>query len=162
MADFLEEIERFLASFSPEEVAVMRHAFRAILEGRPARVAELQAGVGFPPAVVDEAIQRLSERGVFVVEPDTGEITGARGISLAETSHRLLLDGTLRYAFCAVDAVGVPVALRATATIESHCRHCRAPLTLKLKDGVVVEAPPGGMVIWAIERDLGRSLRAHT
>jgi len=161
MADFLEEIERFLASFSSEEVAVMRHAFRAILEGRPAQVAELEAGVGFPPAVVDEAIQRLTERGILVVEPDTGEITGARGISLAETSHRLVLDGRQRYAFCAVDAVGIPVALRATATIESHCHHCRAPLTLKLKDGVVVEAPEG-MVIWAVERDLTRSLRAHT
>ena len=161
MADFAEEIERFLASFSPEEVAVMRHAFRAILEGRPARAAELQTGVGLPPAVVDEAIQRLSGRGVLVVEPDTGEITGARGISLAETSHRLLLDGRQRYAFCAVDAVGIPAALGAEATIDSHCHHCRTPLRLTAKDGVVVEAPEG-IVIWAVERDLSRSLRAHT
>jgi len=161
MADFLEEIERFLASFSSEEVAVMRHAFRAILNGRPAPVAELQAGVGLPSAVVDTAVQRLTERGILVVEPDTGEITGAHGISLAETPHRLVLDGRQRYAFCAMDAVGIPAALRASATIESQCHHCRTPLTLTLKDGVVVEASEG-IVIWAVERDLSRSLRAHT
>ena len=46
MADFAEEIEQFLASFSPEETAVMRHAFRAILAGRPTNVAEVPEAVG--------------------------------------------------------------------------------------------------------------------
>ena len=161
MADFSEEIERFLASFSPDEVAVMRHAFRAILEGRPATVAELPAALGFAPAVVEAAVGHLTERGVVVIEPETGEIMGARGLSLTETAHRLFLEGETRYAFCAVDAVGIPAALGATATIESHCHHCQAPLRLTLKDGMVVHAPEG-MVIWAVERDLSRSLRAHT
>ena len=101
------------------------------------------------------------ERGVIVVEPDTGAITGSRGLSLAETCHRLLLDGHQRYAFCAVDAVGIPVALGADARVESLCHHCGQPLTLDLKGG----APQGarqGIVIWAVERDLTRSLRAHT
>ncbi len=45
MADFAEEIERFLTSFSSEEIAASRHAFRAILDGRPVRVGELPAVV---------------------------------------------------------------------------------------------------------------------
>lgn len=161
MVEFLEEIERFLASFSPDEVAVMRQAFRAILEGRSATVAELPAAVGLAPAVVEAAVGHLTERGVVVIEPETGKITGARGLSLTETAYRLFLEGRSRYAFCAVDAVGIPAALGATATIESHCHHCQAPLRLTLKDGVVVDAPEGVM-IWAVERDLSRSLRAHT
>ena len=161
MADFAEEIERFLASFSPEEVAVMRHAFQAILAGRPAMVAELPTAMGLPSAVAEAAVERLTERGILVVEPDTGKITGARGLSLTETSHRLILEGQRRYAFCAVDAVGIPAALETDATVESKCHHCQTPLRLTVKEGVVVEAP-GGMVIWAVERDLTRSLRAHT
>jgi len=161
MVDFAEEIERFLASFSPDEVAVMRHAFRALLDGRPATVAELPAALGLPPAVVEAAVGHLNERGTLVVEPATGEITGARGLSLVETPHRLILDGRQRYAFCAVDAVGIPAALGTAARIESHCHQCRAPLRLTLKDGVIVEVPEG-MVIWAVERDLSRSLRTHT
>ncbi len=161
MADFAEEIEHFLASFSPDEVALMRLAFQAILDGRPARVPELPAAMDLPPAAVRTAVERLAERGIIVVEPDTGEITGARGLSLTETAHSLVLGERRRYAFCAVDAVGIPAALGGAATIESHCHSCRTPLRLQVKDGAVVEAPQG-TVIWAVERDLTRSLRAHT
>ena len=161
MADFVEEIERFLASFSPEENALSRHAFRAILDGQPATVAGFSAALGLPPASVERAIARLSERGVIVIEPENGWIVGVRGLSFTETSHRLTLDGRERYAFCAVDAVGIPAGLGADARVESHCHHCRAPLTLQVRDGAVVEAPDG-IVIWAVERDLNRSLRAHT
>lgn len=161
MADFVEEIERFLASFSPEEQAVMRHAFRALLAGRPATVGGLRDAVGLPPPVVEKAVEHLTERGIILIEPETGQIRGARGLSLTETSHRLILDGRERYAFCAVDAVGIPAALGAEATIESRCRHCDAPLRVTVKDGAVAGDPPG-IVIWAVERDLDRSLRAHT
>jgi len=88
MADFSEDIERFLASFSSEDLAVMRHAFRAILAGRPAKVGELAAAVGLPPAAVHETVERLTARGTLVVEPGTAEITGARGLSLSETRVR--------------------------------------------------------------------------
>ena len=161
MADFAEEVEHFLASFSPDEVAVMRLAFQAILEGRPATVAELPAATGLSPNAVRAAVERLTERGTIVVEPDTREITGARGLSLVATPHHLVLDGRRGYAFCAVDAVGIPAALGTAATIESRCHHCQAPLRLTVKDGAVMEAPQG-TVIWAVERDLTRSLRAHT
>ena len=161
VADFADEIERFLASFSPEEVVLMGLAFQAILDGRPAPTAELPAAAGLPPATVAAAVEHLAERGILVLEPETGEITGARGLSLAETSHRLILGGQRRYAFCAMDAVGIPVALGTAATIESECHHCQVPLRLTVKDGAVVQ-PPQGAVIWAVERDLTRSLRAHT
>ena len=161
MADFVEEIEHFLASFSPEETAVMRHAFRAILDGTPAKVAELPAAMGLPPSVVEAAVGRLVERGILVVEPKTGQITGARGISLTETAHRLTLDGRERYAFCAVDAVGIQAALGGNARVESHCYHCRKPIAVEFRTGTVAEATEG-TVIWAVERDLSRSLRAHT
>ena len=161
MPDFVEEIEHFLGSFSPEEVAVTRHAFRAILDGRSVTVAGLPAALSLPLAVVEAAVGRLTERGIIVVEPQTGQILGARGLSLTETSHRLLLGGRQRYAFCAVDAVGIPAALGDEARVDSRCHHCQAPLTVALRGGAVVEAPEG-MVIWAVERDLNRSLRAHT
>jgi len=157
MADFAEDIERFLASFSPEEIAVMRHAFRAILEGEPTTIDDLT--LGLPRSSADDTVQRLLDRGTLVLED--GRITGARGLSLTETPHRLVLDGRQRYAFCAVDAVGIPIALGADAAVESHCHHCRRPVRLEIHGGTIVDAPPG-LVIWAVERDLTRSLRAHT
>ena len=161
MTDFLEEIERFFASFSPEEVSVSRYAFQALLGGEPAKLAELPAVLRLVPAAVSSAVSRLVERGVLVVEPETGRILGVRGLSLTETGHRLSLTGRHFYAFCAVDAVGIPAALRADARVESHCHHCRAPLAIELL-GETLTATPEGTVIWAVERDLTRSLRAHT
>ena len=136
-------------------------AFQAILDGRPPPTAELPAAAGLPPATVAAAVEHLAQRGTLVLEPEAGEITGARGLSLVETSHRLILGGQRRYAFCAVDAVGIPAALGAAAIIESRCHHCQTPLRLRVKDGAVVKAPQG-TVILAVERDLTRSLRAHT
>lgn len=161
MADFAEEIEQFLGSFSPEEWAVLRHGFRAILDGQPATVPQLPAALGLPAAVVEAAVGRLTERGIIVVEPETEQIVGARGLSLSETSHCLTLPGRRLYAFCAVDAIGIPVALGADATVKSRCHHCRASLTVHLRGGAVVDAPEG-MVIWAVDRDWSRSLRAYT
>jgi hypothetical protein len=161
MADFVEEIERFLASFSPDEEVVTRYAFRAILAGQPATVAELPAAVGLAPEAVEAAVSSLIERGAMVVDPETRRITGARGLALTETCHRLFLEGRPRYAFCAVDAVGIPAALGTVARIDSHCHHCRVPLSVVIQDRTPI-SDPSGVVIWAVERDLSRSLRAHT
>lgn len=160
MTDFVEEIDRFLASFSAEEAAVSRYAFRALLNGRPAKVAELPEAIGLPRAVAEAAVAQLVERGT-VIEDNARRIIGVRGLSLTETAHRLTLNGSRFYAFCAVDAVGIPAALEAEARIESRCHHCQAPLSLELRGGQVIDAPEG-IVIWAVERDLSRSLRAHT
>lgn len=161
MADFVEEVEEFLASFSPEEGAVSRHAFWAILDGRPATVTELADAVWLPEGVVARALGRLVERGIMVVEPETERVVGVRGLSWIETDHRLILEGRQFYAFCAVDAVGIASALKADARIESCCHHCRAPLAVEVRGGAVIDAPEG-VVIWAVERDLNRSLRAYT
>ena len=160
MSDFREEIERFFASFSPEEVRVSRHAFQALLGGEPAKLSELPAALRLTPAAVTSAVNQLVERGVVMVD-ETGRMVGVRGLSLPETDHRLSLAGRQFYAFCAVDAVGIPAALRADARVESRCHHCRAPLVVELRGGVIAESPEG-MVIWAVERDLTRSLRAYT
>ncbi len=161
MSDFVEEIAQFLASFSPEEVAVSRRAFHQILDGTPALVAELPTALGLPPLAVDAALARLTERGTVAVVAEPDRIVGVRGLSLVETDHRLTVDGHRLHAWCAVDAVGIPAALRADARVESRCHHCRAPLSVELRGGAVVDAPEG-IVIWAVERDLRRSLRAHT
>jgi alkylmercury lyase len=161
MTDFLDGLEAFLQSFSPDEAAVSRAAFRELLSGRPTRVESLSVAVGLPAPVVERAVARLVERGTMARDAATGEIVGTRGLSLTETPHALVLDGRRLYAFCAVDAVGIPAALGLDARVESRCHVCRRPLTLTFTEGAVTEATPG-VVIWAAERDLTRPLHSHT
>lgn len=97
----------------------------------------------------------------MAVAPDPDRIVGVRGLSLVETRDRLTLGGRQLYAWCAVDAVGIPAALGGEARVDSCCHHCGAPLPVALRDGAVAGAPPG-MMVWAVERELSRPLRAYT
>lgn len=100
MPDFVEGIEQLLESFSPEEVAVTREVFQGLLESRATRLETLPVALGIPPSVVETVVARLIDRGTVARDPGTGEIVGARGLSLTETPHRLVLSGRPLYAFC--------------------------------------------------------------
>lgn len=161
MTDFVDGIEQFLESFSPEEQAVMRLVFQRLLEGRGTRPETVATTLGMPAEIIETAIAQLVERGTMERDPVTREIVAARGLSLTDTPHRLSVNGRQLYAFCAVDAVGIPAALGTDARIASRCHACGAPVSLTLTGGAVTEASPG-TVIWAAERDLTRSLRRYT
>lgn len=161
MTDFLRSIDEFLATFTPEEQAVTRVVFRSLVEGRAIRPEAVADALEISLTAVERAVDQLIERGAMERDGDSGELVAARGLSLAETPHRLVLDGLQLYSFCAVDAVGIPAALQVDARVESRCHVCGAPVTLALSGGMVTDASPGA-VIWIAERDLTRSLRRYT
>ncbi len=155
------DVERFLASFSDDEIRITRYAFRGLLAGQATEVQVLPVATGLSSEAVAAALDSLFKRGTITVEGEPGRITAARGLSLAETRHRLEIDDRMLYAFCAVDAVGIPAALQLDAVARSRCHHCGVPLELAFAQGRVARAPEGVM-IWAAERDLTRNLREHT
>jgi alkylmercury lyase len=157
MADFLDGAAEFLATFTKPERAVSRHAFLRLLEGRGAALSEVGGALGLSAEAVAAAVRGLRERGTLLVDDETGTIVGARGLTLRPTRHALAMSGRRFYAFCAIDAIGIPAALGADARVASGCHGCGAPVALTLR----VQAP-AGTVIWASERDPARSLREHT
>jgi hypothetical protein len=138
---------------------VARHAFRGILAGEPVACCDFSTALGLSPAETDAAIERHVGRGTMVVKD--GRVVAARGLSLPPTPHVLDMAGRRLHAFCAVDAVAIPIALALDAAIDSACAGCGARLALRVRDGAVTEAP-AEVVIWAAERAPERSLRAHT
>lgn len=169
MADFLEALEDGLARYSGDEMAVARQAFGELLGGRPASIAGIARGLGAPRLRVEAIVARLVERGTVTLDREGDTIVGARGLSLTPTAHRLTVlprppeAGGARqlYAFCAVDAVGIPAALALDAHVESQCHLCGAELALTLTGGAVARAP-ADLVIWAAEHDPARPLRDYT
>jgi len=161
MTDFLRGIDEFLATVTPEEQAVTRVVFRRLLGGQGIRPEAVAATLEIPLTAVERAVDHLVERGTMERHADSGELVAARGLSLVETPHRLIIDGRPLYAFCAIDAVGIPAALQVEAQVESRCHVCGAPVSLTLRGGKVTNASPAAL-IWAAERDLTRSLHRFT
>ena len=159
--DFLDGAADYLASFTDDERAVSRQAFRHLLEARAAGPAAIARELGLSAEAVESAVRGLRARGTLVQDDATGAIVGARGLTLRPTRHALVISGRQLYAFCAIDAVGIPAALGADADVASRCHGCAAPVALRLRAGALVDVP-SGTVIWASERDPARSLREHT
>jgi hypothetical protein len=160
VADFLEGRAARVRSLPADEAAVARRAFRLLLEGRAVPPAALVSRARARETVAG-ALARLRDRGMLALDPATGDVVHARGLSLLRTAHAMRLDDRPLYANCAVDAVGIPAALSRDAAVASRCHACRAPLTLALRAGAVALAP-AGLAVWAPDFDPSRPLDRHT
>ena len=102
---------------TPEAAAVRAATFRLLLdEGRPVTAADLEAKTGLDASVIAEVI----ERGAGRVElDDHRHIVGIAGLTINPTRHQLIIKNETRWTWCALDAVGILGALKATGAIRS-------------------------------------------
>ncbi|MBI3973465.1 MAG: organomercurial lyase MerB [Chloroflexi bacterium] len=121
--------------------------------GRPVRPETLAAEAGYPLGVVAEALER------FGAETDeTGAIVGA-GLSLVPTQHRVLLDGRLFYAWCALDTLFFPVVLNRTFRVESPCATTRMPVRLTVTPDGIAALEPATAAVSLVAGETGGQVR---
>lgn len=63
-------------------------------------------------------------------------IVAAAGLSLVPTRHELVVSDVDLFAWCALDAVGIPATLEATAIVTSTCGTCGNAMTVKIAESV--------------------------
>ncbi|MBX6340928.1 MAG: hypothetical protein IRY97_00595 [Thermomicrobiaceae bacterium] len=138
----LESIERirerwlaFAREQDPACVGLSRLAFAALRRGQPLALAEARAALGLDEGSFAALVQRMVGRGLLTVDERGAAITGAAGLSVAPSRHRLLLEGRPLYAWCAFDAVGIPAALAADARVESRCAESGEPVWVDIVRG---------------------------
>ncbi|MEE8391990.1 MAG: hypothetical protein V3S14_14490 [Anaerolineae bacterium] len=76
-------------AMSAGERAIRKAAFHAILDGEAIDRAGLVAATSFAPEKVDALLDGLTEQGLVVIEPDSGQVLGSWGLSSLPTNHRL-------------------------------------------------------------------------
>lgn len=116
------------AGFPPvtdtEDQGLAQTLFRLLAKGEPVDVARLAAAAGRRDQDVSAVLGR-PDFAPLVYRDDRGRITGFSGLGVAElgeTVHRLRLDdGPEVYAWCAGDALFLPIALGAEVRVESRC-----------------------------------------
>ena len=145
-----------------DEQAVCEAAFRSILDGKPIDQAGLVAATGFGAESVRTLLRGLTERGLTVLEPKSGRVVGSWGLSLAPTGHRLRIRKRDLFAWCALDAVGIPAGLAEDANIASTCHQCGSAICVEMTAGHVTLANSSTVWLWLSPCQVGRSVVGFT
>ena len=145
-----------LLGVTPSGLALRRLSFQAVLAGLARPLGELAREAG---ASADDA-EELVRRDLLVLD-EAGRVVGAAGLSLAPIrQHRLRTRGRELWTWCAIDAVGIPAALREDAEVETTCHGCGAPVRLRFRAGEIADASHPEARLWNARHEPGRSM-AH-
>lgn len=138
------QFKKMVESITADEKSVQLAAFDAIIANAPASLQFISQRTGLAPYAVADATNHLVELGLLVCD-EAGLVVGSWGLTRVPTRHQLLMLGNSYYTWCAEDAVGIPPALNADATITSSCFQCGQDVAIELERGQVVKAAPQGI-----------------
>ncbi len=104
----------------PADVAAIRSAgFKLLLDtGKPVTIGDLIDATDIPAERVVEIFDEVRARGRVEFD-DEDRLIGLAGLTLTPSRHQLSIDGSVRWTWCALDAVGILGALQATGTVKS-------------------------------------------
>jgi len=110
-------------------------AFRTLLQTvKPISIDYLAAGMD-TTAGITSGIEELQRSGHIRLDSD-GCIIGALGLSLRPTMHELSIDGSILWAWCAFDVIGILGALRANGLARSVDPHNGENIRMEFADGI--------------------------
>jgi hypothetical protein len=113
--------------------AIERHGLQSLLLGEPATVTGIADRSGLPVDEIAVGVDGLIRAGRIEIDDD--RITGVGGLTLTSTPHTLELPDASMHTWCALDAIGIPVALGLVAEITTICPHCGTELVVSVSNG---------------------------
>lgn len=163
-AELLEPLE---ATFPPARSADDRWLastlFRLLAKGDPIEDARLAGAVGRPEAEVTASLGEPPFESLLYRD-DHQRIVGFAGLAvgdLAKSPHRLRLDGPELSAWCAGDALFLPVVLDGEARVESRCPGTGERITLTVSpEGFRDLEPSGAVMSWLLPDELAARAEA--
>jgi alkylmercury lyase len=113
---------------------VIRSAFEARRSGVHPTIEHLANSSGLAPNKVGEIVGSFVQTGRADTDGD-GRVTGFVGLTTEATRHRITLDGTSLFTWCAFDAVGIPAALQVDAAVHTTCGYCQGLIEVDIAAG---------------------------
>lgn len=124
-----------------EGIEVVPHLIRLLARGKPVSTAELAADAGEPIERVESWFR--SQPGTDW--DDEGRLVGF-GLTLRPTTHKLVVDGTILYTFCALDTLIFTAMIGLPAVVESNCAATGRKIRIELTPSSVVSVDPPATV----------------
>lgn len=120
----------------------------ALATGKVPRPAAIASALGAPQEAVEASIQRLAQNRVWFLAPGTSNIWAANPFCAIPSNFKVEALGRTYWGVCIWDALGIPAALHADATITTFCPDCNEKLVLEVRDGQLVQK--AGIVHFAV------------
>ncbi|MBP7964981.1 MAG: hypothetical protein KBG20_21785 [Caldilineaceae bacterium] len=112
------------------------HIYQHIADtAHPPTVDQVADHFGLSRSEGEALFQELDRVHALFLEPGTLDIRIANPFSAVPTDFRVTAQGRSYWANCGWDALGIPAALHADATIEATCAQSGDPLPLTVQDG---------------------------
>ena len=125
------------------------HVFgEAAATGRVPQRAQIAAALRVPEAAVQDALRTLAAGKAIILAPHDGDIWAANPFCAVPSPFHVMARATRYSAICIWDALGIPAALGADATIHASCGDCGEPMTLEVTGDRLTRA--GGVVHFAV------------
>ena len=109
---------------------------------------EIAAALDLSPPEVEESLYRLAASHLLVLAPGTANVWVAPPFCAVPTDFRVQAKGRIYWGICIWDALGIPAALHADATITARCGDCGDELGLEVQEGRLVRGE--GIVHFAV------------
>lgn len=146
------DVKKFWTGMGEEEDRVRR----AILEhyarsGHAPSIAQLAQLTELDAPEAREAVGKLRQRDLVVLDEGAEAIAGAYPFRERDTGHRVRLGERELNAMCAIDALGAGAMLGTDAVIASACRECGAAIRIATRGGgaALADVSPGEAVVWS-------------
>ena len=96
---------------------------------------EIAGGLSRSPREVEAALHRLGASHLLVLAPGTATVWVAPPFCAVPSDFRVNALGRTYWGICIWDALGIPAALHADATITVRCGDCGDELSLEVRAG---------------------------
>ena len=116
--------------------AIQKLGLASLLTGRPATLDEIKLRSGLERAEVDAGVSGLTAAGRIEIDDD--RVVGVGGLTITSSVHTLALPDATLHTWCALDVIGIPVALGIDADASTSCPQCDEPLRVEIRGGVPV------------------------
>ncbi len=139
--------------YGPDLTRLLVQVLRVLAGGRqipPEQRNQIAADLGLPREDAIRFLDQVSERDA------AGNIVGIAGLTLNRTRHRLQVDGTWMSAWCAQDALFLPILLGRTVIVESTSPLSKRKIRLMVSPGRLDEVSPPGAVVTMVLMDLDK------
>ena len=134
--------------------------FSFIQQGRP--LANDEIANRLQQHSVEDALQRLADDDLIVVDAAHKKVLGAYPMTVEQTAHKIEVNGHSFFAMCALDAVSIAPMFETEVTISSQCAWSGEAVSIQMRGKQLLSVAPPAEIKVGILWQMPGSVAAHS